>query len=221
MFNKFIRYVGKNFGNPNGIGGKISTKIMNVINQKQYKTVLENIESKDTVLDIGFGNGYLIEKLFKNKNPIIYGIEISKDMLEKVKERNVGKIGNGSLKLSLEDISKTSFRSDTFDKVYTVNTVYFWKEPDKCFTEIKRILKQNGVFLNVIYTKEYLDKIVYTKYGFNKFSLEELEQLTVENGMNLIKTIEIQKNKSYCIISGMGRSISLESSNRPFAASPI
>ena len=28
MFNKFIKYVGNNFGNPNGIGGKITTKIM-------------------------------------------------------------------------------------------------------------------------------------------------------------------------------------------------
>ena len=67
MFKKFIEYVGNNFRNPNGIGGKITTKIMNIMNQKQYKAVLDNInlENNDVLLDIGFGNGYLID-LFNN-----------------------------------------------------------------------------------------------------------------------------------------------------------
>jgi 2-polyprenyl-3-methyl-5-hydroxy-6-metoxy-1,4-benzoquinol methylase len=85
MINKFIKYVGNNFGNPNGIGGKITTKIMNIINKNQYKVILENIrlEPNNNVLDIGFGNGYLIDKLFKKNIPInIYGIEISNDMLK-------------------------------------------------------------------------------------------------------------------------------------------
>ncbi len=91
MFNGFIKYVGKNFGNPHGTGGKIAVKIMNIINQKQYKAVLENIqlEPHNSVLDIGFGNGYVIEKLFKQHIPVkIYGIEISNDMLELVSLKN-------------------------------------------------------------------------------------------------------------------------------------
>jgi len=41
MLNKFIKYVGGNFGNPNGIVGKISTKLMkgtskNHINSPDY-----------------------------------------------------------------------------------------------------------------------------------------------------------------------------------------
>ena len=80
MFDNFIKYVSRNFGNPNGIGGKISVKLMNIINQKQYKTVLKNInlKSNDYILDIGFGNGYMINVLFKQKIPItVYGIDIS------------------------------------------------------------------------------------------------------------------------------------------------
>jgi ubiquinone/menaquinone biosynthesis C-methylase UbiE len=204
MINRFIRYVGNNFGNPSGMGGKISTKIMNLMNQKQYKAVLENIklEPDNIVLDIGFGNGYLIRKLFKNKIPIkIYGIDISNDMLNNVSLKHRKNIENGSLKLFLEDISKTSFERNTFDKIYTVNTVYFWNELDKSLSEIKRISKPDGIFLNVIYTKGYLNKIIYTKYGFKKYTVEEIEKITEDNGMKIIKTIEIKKNKSYCIIS--------------------
>ena len=204
MINKFIKFVGNNFGNPNGIGGKITTKIMNIMNKNQYKAILDNIslEPNNNVLDIGFGNGYLINKLFKKNIPVnIYGIEISNDMLNNVSQKNKQIIEEGKLKLFLEDISKTSFEENTFDKTYTVNTVYFWNELEKSFSEIKKILKPNGIFLNVIYTKEYLNKIIYTKYGFKKYTVEEIKDMTEENGMKIIKIIEIKKNKSYCIIA--------------------
>ena len=84
---------------------------------------MENIklEPNNNVLDIGFGNGYLIEKLFKKNIPInIYGIEISNDMLNIVSQKNKKIIEEGNLKLFLEDISKTSFEENTFDKIYTV-----------------------------------------------------------------------------------------------------
>jgi ubiquinone/menaquinone biosynthesis C-methylase UbiE len=204
MLNKFIKYVGNNFGNPNGIGGKITTKIMNIMNQKQYKTVLKNInlEPNNIILDIGFGNGYLIKKLFKQNIPVnIYGIDISKDMFDNVISKNKQYVNNGNLKLFVEDIGKTSFENNVFDKLYTINTVYFWNGLEKCFSEIKRILKINGIFMNVIYTKEHLDKIMFSKYGFRKYSVGEMEKITIENGMEIIETIEIIKNKSYCIIS--------------------
>ena len=87
-------------------------------------------------------------------------------MVHKVSLKNQQNIQNGILHLFLENISKTPFENNLFDKIYTVNTIYFWNEPDKCFSEIKRIIN-----------------------------------ITENNGMKIIKTIEIQKNKSYCIIS--------------------
>ena len=204
MLNKFIKYVGGNFGNPNGIAGKISTKLMNIMNQRQYKAILDNInlEHNDILLDIGFGNGYLINKLFKENIPIkIYGIEISNDMINNASKKYKKIIGNGYLKLYSENIVNTSFENEQFNKLYTVNTIYFWNDLEKCFFEIKRILKPNGIFLNAIYTKEYLNKIIYTKYGFNKYSIEDLIKVTEENGMKINKIVEIKKNKIYCIIS--------------------
>ena len=40
---------------------------MNYQNQKQYKTIIENIDiqTTGTILDIGFGNGYLLRRLAK------------------------------------------------------------------------------------------------------------------------------------------------------------
>jgi len=205
MIKKFIKYIGNNFRKPNGIGGKITTKLMNLMNQKQYKAVLDNIslETNDILLDIGFGNGYLINKLFKmNNNVKIYGIDISNDMVNIVSQKYKQYIDNNCLKLLLENINdETTFENDMFSKIYTVNTIYFWNDLNKCFSEIKRILKPNGIFINAIYTKEYLDKTEFSKYGFIKYSKEDMLKLTEENGMKIKNIIEIKKNKSYCIIS--------------------
>jgi ubiquinone/menaquinone biosynthesis C-methylase UbiE len=160
------------------------------------------LEPNNTVLDIGFGNGFLIKKIFKKNIPVkIYGIEISQDMVNKVSSKYKKYVNNGNLLLKLENIEKTSFENNLFDKICTINTIYFWEDFGKCFSEIKRILKPNGLFLNVIYTKDYLNKIIYTKYGFKKFTAEEIVNITKENGMEIINTIEIVKNKSYCIVS--------------------
>ena len=204
MLDNFIKYVGKNFGNPKGITGIIMTKIMNIMNQKLYTTVLNNLklETNDFALDIGFGNGYLIKRMFKKNIPIkVYGIEISNDMVNNVSSKNRRNINSGNLTIFLENIEKTSFENNTFDKIVTINTIYFWNNYEKCFSEIKRILKPNGIFYNTIFTKYFLDKFVFTKYGFNKYSIEEIENLTKNNGMKIIETKEIIKNKSYCIIS--------------------
>jgi SAM-dependent methyltransferase len=79
--------------------------------------------------------------------------------------------------------------------------MYFWNELEKCFSEIKRILKPNGIFLNVVYTREFLDKIIYTKYGFNKYSIDDVIKITEDNGMTIVKLVEIKKNNTYCVIS--------------------
>jgi SAM-dependent methyltransferase len=193
MLNNLTKYIANNFGNPNGVGGIISTKIMNIINQPQYNAVLKNINLKtnDCVLDIGFGNGYLIKRIFEKNILIkIFGIEISKDMLEKVSSKY---IGNDRVKLLFENINETSFDENLFDKIYTVNTIYFWDELEKCFSEIKRILKPNGIFLNVIYTKEYLNKIFFSKHGFKKYTVDEIKTIMEDNGLRIIETVEIRK----------------------------
>ena len=139
MLNKFIKFIGNNFGNPGGIAGKISVKIMNVMNQKQYKAILDNInlEHNDILLDIGFGNGYLMNKLFeKNIQINIYGIEISNYMVNNVSKKYKKYVENGYLKLLLENIANTSFENGTFNKIYTINTIYFWNDLEKCFSEM-------------------------------------------------------------------------------------
>ncbi|MVX65682.1 methyltransferase domain-containing protein [Clostridium chromiireducens] len=197
------KYISEQFGKPTGIGGMISTFIMNRINQIQYKSVMDNLNcsKEDRVLDIGFGNGYLIKNLAKKNEGYFYGIEISDDMVRNGSKRNSELIEQGKVNLTKGDVMEIPFETSFFDKVYTVNTIYFWQDINKSLSEIKRVLKPNGIYINVIYSKEWLDKIKYTEYGFSKYTPRELEEATSRNGLNIIELIETKKDISYCIIS--------------------
>jgi len=198
------KYIARQFGNPTGCGGKISTFVMNCLNQKMYKAVIEHLDIRetDTILDIGFGNGYLIRKLSSKYPQKLYGIEISQDMMNAATRKNHKKIEQGKIELKLANVQNLPFENSTIDKAYSINTVYFWQDIQQGFSEIRRILKPDGIFLNVIYLKEWLDKLPITRYGFAKFTIEEIEKATVESGLKIERIIEIERGKSICVIAG-------------------
>jgi ubiquinone/menaquinone biosynthesis C-methylase UbiE len=197
------QYIARQFGHPAGFGGNISTCIMNRLNQKQYKTVIENlhIQPVDSVLDIGFGNGYLLGKLLDKRPQKIYGIDISADMLNNTAKKYETAVAQGKMQLLLADVQQLPFENLSIDKACTINTVYFWQNIHKGLSEVKRILKPDGLFLNAMYVKEWFDRLPVTQYGFSKFTVEQIEKATAESGFKVEQIIEIQSKKSICIIA--------------------
>jgi ubiquinone/menaquinone biosynthesis C-methylase UbiE len=197
------KYIGRQFKNPTGLGGKITTFIMNCQNQKQYQAVIENIsiQTTDTVLDMGFGNGYLIRRLAKLNPEKIYGIDISQDMLKLVGRKNREKIELGKIQLLLADVHNIPLENSLIDKAFTVNTVYFWQDVHQVFSEIHRVLKPNGIFLNVLYVKNWLEKLPVTRYGYSKYTAGQIKKITAESGLKIENILEVQPGKSICVIA--------------------
>lgn len=197
----FTEYIGSQFGNPRGIVGKICCVIMNVINRKMYikvsDSVLEN-SCKD-ILDIGFGNGYLEKRISKQSSVIVKGIDISEDMLESAAKRNKKSVEQGRVVLSLGDCCNLEFQDGMFDAVTSVNTIYFWPDTVKGLSEIKRVLKDNGIFVNAVYSQEWLKRMSYTKKGFKFFSEEDYISDGKKAGFSKVIIEEIVNGKSYLI----------------------
>lgn len=196
-----IRQLSNQFKKPTGVGGKIMAFMQNRINGKQYQATIKHlaVSENDSILDIGFGNGFAIKQLLKEKPNKVFGIEISEDMIVSATKRNQNAVNEGKVEFLKANVCDLPFADNSFDKIYTINTVYFWENTNKAFAEIKRVLKPNGLFINTVYTKSFLDKVAYTKYNYRKFEIGELEKITTENGFELRETVEIEKGKSYGI----------------------
>lgn len=203
MLQKTLKYIAVQFGNPHGFTGRTATFFMNILNRKLYHTIEKNLRlrSADKTLDIGFGNGRLITLLNK-KHPssLIYGIDISEDMLKAAQKQNKQGITANKVFLSCANVMQLPFERAFFDNVYTVNTFYFWNNPDKGLQEIYRIMKPDATFLMVGYTKKWLNKLPITKYNFKKYDMREIEILLNRNRFSLTENLCIEKNKSYCLV---------------------
>lgn len=199
---EFTEYIGRQFGDPHGFVGKICGIIMNVINKRMYLKVVDEVTVKDgeKVLDIGYGNGYLLQKLCKRTKAELYGIDISEDMKTQAEKRCKKAKADGKLFLRVGDCCDLPYDDEMFSVVTSVNTVYFWSDTVKGLSEIRRTLRTGGSFYNIVYTKEFLDSLIYTKKGFKKFSPEELTELGIQAGFENIEVKDIVKRKSFAVI---------------------
>lgn len=199
---KFTEYIGRQFGDPHGFVGKVCCIIMNVINKRMYLKVVDEVRLSggEKLLDIGYGNGYLLQKLYKKAKAELYGIDISEDMKTQAENRCKNAKSDGRLFLRVGDCCDLPYDDEMFSAVTSVNTVYFWSDTVKGLSEIRRTLKTGGSFYNIVYTKEFLDKLSYTKKGFRKFSPEELTELGRKSGFDNIEVSDIIKGKSFAVI---------------------
>ena len=197
---KFFEYIGSQLGEPKGVVGTTCCFMMNRTNQALYNGTIKEIISHPhkAVLDIGFGNGYLIQKVYNKTKATIYGIDISKDMLCVASARNKKGIQEGKVKLSLGSCCDLPFESQFFDAVSSVNTIYFWEDTRKGLEEIYRVLKDGGVFINTVYSKEMLEKMKYTQKCFRLFEMEDYVQLGKSAGFREVVKVDLSK-KSFIV----------------------
>lgn len=199
---KFTEYIGSQFGNPRGFISKVCCLIMNVINKPMYRPVVAAVEADEDakILDIGYGNGFLIYLLFRRYGAEIYGIDISEDMKVHAAKRNRKGIAAGKVHLELGNCCDLQYANEIFDAVTSINTIYSWEDTVKGLQEIRRVLKDDGAFYNVVYTKEWLQKLSYTKKGFKFFEEEDFRKLGADAGFSDISIAVIAQNKSFAVI---------------------
>jgi ubiquinone/menaquinone biosynthesis C-methylase UbiE len=113
--------------------------------KKWIKKVIPHIKGMK-ILEVSFGNGYLMTQYASN-NFEIYGIDYNDKMLE-ITENRIKKL-NIDAHLSQGNVEKLPFPDDTFDTV--INTMAFTGYPDgdKAMSEFKRVLKKDGRLLLV------------------------------------------------------------------------
>jgi len=195
------KYIAKQLGNPKGIGGKIIFSVMNRQNRPLYEDVLRLLASadSDSVLDIGCGNGNVLNMLANRANCTLTGIDFSKSAIKTALSRNRRFVKNGRMNLACQDMNLLPFPDCSFDMAYSINTVYFWENLDDVLVEIWRILKPNGIFINALYTNETLGSFPHTKFGYKRFTPNELT-IAGQNAGFTARIVPAFNGKAYCVV---------------------
>ena len=101
--------------------------------KKEFKVISELVEEKSSALDVGCGDGILMEYLIKNKTKDIRGLEISKEKVQNCLSKGLSVI-EGDAENDLKQFSDLSF-----DYVILSQTLQAMMKPKEILSELLRI----------------------------------------------------------------------------------
>lgn len=184
---------------PSGRQAEKTGLMMNKANAFLYDRTLSimNLQPEESILEIGFGNGKLFEKLFTLSPSLhVAGLDFSKENIAAAAKHNQEYIAAGRLVIEKGNSNQMPFADNSFDKVFCINVVYFWDEPSPHLQEVKRVLKPGGRFYVTIRTRESLDMMPFTRYGFTKYDEKDWKTLAEANGLVFEKGEKLEEPES-------------------------
>lgn len=168
-------------------------EMMNTGNLHMNLAAIEAVKpaAGDSILEIGMGNGFFVPNILSVDDSIRYtGCDFSEIMVAESRKRNEAYVQDGRAQFLLCSADKLPFAEETFDKTFSVNTVYFWENQQAVLAEIHRVLKPKGQITLVIRPKSVMQHYPFVKYGFNMFSKEDLVNLLNENHFRVTDAVE-------------------------------
>ena len=173
--------------------------------KQEFKIIADLIETNSRVLDVGCGDGTLMEFLKNNKKIDIRGIEISKYNVQKCIGKGLTVIEGDAEK----DLSQ--FPDGSFDFVILSQTLQAFLNPEKVITELLRVGKKAIVTIpNFGYWKVRLHLLIKGTMPITRtlpdkwYNTPNLHMCTIKDffifcenrKINLYKSIALQNLKS-------------------------
>ncbi len=179
------KLVAEQLRQPSGLVGRAFGVILNRANRRINERVVERLDVHPglRVLDIGFGGGEGLSCVLKRSVNLAAGIEISAPMLRQGRSRFRREIDAGIVELARGDVGAIPYDDHTFDRVFSVNTIYFWPDPAAGVQEILRVLKPGGRMMLGTESAEAMKRRSFIRHGFALFSEAHLERLLRDAGV--------------------------------------
>ena len=168
--------------------------------KQEFKIIANLIEKNTRVLDVGCGDGTLMEFLKDNNKIDIRGIEISKNNVQKC-------IGKGLTVIegdAEEDLSQ--FPDESFDFVILSQTLQAFLNPEKVISELLRVGKKAIVTIpNFGYWKVRLHLLIKGTMPVTRtlpdewYNTPNLHMCTIQDFFNFCKNRKIHLYKSIAL----------------------
>lgn len=198
-----------NPGKPRGADGEKMLLRMNDSHGEVTKWAFDflQVHEGDRILDIGCGGGAALSRLSERiTSGHLTGIDYSGVSVEMSQKWNAEDIEKGKMDIIKGSVEELPFEDESFDKIVSVESLYFWPDPAENLKEVFRVLKKGGVFMPVldVYKKEGLDESILQNVDrFNMFipTRDEFRSLMENAGFTDIK-IHTQEGTDWICVEG-------------------
>lgn len=189
----FLKEVSAQLRKPHGELGIEVAKRMNESNRAMNLETIHALGIKDhhTALEIGMGNGFFVKDILSLAEGVSYiGCDYSQDMVKLSTSLNSKFIDAGQASFHLSEAHHLPTDNNSIDHLFTVNTIYFWKDIPSIFSEFKRVLKEDGNVAIAIRPKGCLSQFPSAQYYFEYYTTKQVSKLLVDHGFSVSMMIE-------------------------------
>ncbi|WP_213062693.1 class I SAM-dependent methyltransferase [Acinetobacter populi] len=191
-----VKEIAAQLRNPQGQKGIEMAEMMNQTNiaMTLHSIACLDIEPHQSILELGHGNcGHLAHLLAQQEGLHYTGLEISALMQQEAIRLNQSFMTQKQAEFLLYDGLNLNFAEQQFDRIFSVNTLYFWQQPVALLNELYRVLKPHGLLNLTFAQKDFMQQLPFTQYNFELYDLEKLEHLVSQTTFQ-IKTYSIQQD---------------------------
>jgi SAM-dependent methyltransferase len=145
------------------------------------------------VLEIGFGGGGLL-RMMRARGAEVAGVDVSEAMVGRLRGFDV----------HVASAERLPFPDGSFDKAVSLNSLYFWPQPEAAFREIARVLRPAGRLVIGFEPPEELRKWPGHRHGFRLVEMAEVRALMERAGFAKVEEQwgRGRKPDLFCFLSG-------------------
>ncbi len=132
---------------PSGLLGRwVGRKMIQQHRPENLWTVsLLDVQPTDHILEVGFGPGLAIGEVAQRvPQGRVAGIDFSRAMVRMARQRNAAAVRAGRADLRYGAAAALPFDDGSFDKAFSIHSIYFWARPLDALREIRRVLRPAG-----------------------------------------------------------------------------
>ena len=180
---------------PEGLLGKIMIIRMNIHHKNLVKWALSNFPKIDpeSILDIGCGGGKNALELLKTyKNAKLTAVDYSPVSVKNSKKALSKEIKKNRCVVEEQNVLNLTLEKENFDLITAFETVYFWSDLRKAFSNVRECLKDGGKFIIIHENDGLIDNVEELESmieGLRLYKFEEMEASLKEAGFSKIEKI--------------------------------
>ena len=153
MANRFEGQSVTELGDPSCPKGDAGEEMLRRMNDSHYPVTgwaldILDVRPESRVLDIGCGGGRTLMRMAeKATEGKLTGVDYSDVSVALSREMNSEAVSSGRMEIVKASVSSLPFEDNSFDRIITVESFYFWSDPQNDLKEVFRVLDKGGRFL--------------------------------------------------------------------------
>lgn len=202
MDNENMEDLASQLRQPQGMKGIEVAKTMNETNIRMIYHSIKclNILDNNRLLELGHANCTHLEHLLNQGANLTYcGLEMSELMNQESQRINKAYIDTQQASFYLYDGLNIPFPDNYFDRIFTVNTIYFWSKPELLLSELYRVTSPNGMMSITFAQMEFMKQLPFSQFHFELYDNDKIAKLVDATPFKIIGAetqTEVVKSKA-------------------------